>query len=190
MPALSCYKKSLIDSTISKDSSDDLYNQCFPLETPQSIQQNQVRPNPRTVFARVLKQIETMELKMRARVDLELVMPRGYVFAIHELGSNYVSIGYGGKSHLTSMLRRLQIGNPHKLEVIATLQRYSLDDARELCSLINSGMIMYQTSNKLWFSIDDCHRRVMSMFAKIDRCTSEDEPIDRPPLIRQNAHSR
>lgn len=186
MPAKSSCKKSLSETSV-RNSSDDLYDQCFPVDVPQSISQKPTRPDPRTIFARVLREIETMELKMRARMDLETVIPRGYVFAIHELESNYVSIGYGGKSHLTSTLRRLQIGNPHKLEVIGILQRYSFDDARELCTLINSGLIMYQTTNKLWFSVDDCNRRVTNMFARIDRCEDEDMPINPPPLVRQNA---
>ena len=164
----------------------ELYEQCF-IRRPVEMKSNTIEPFPKESFARVLRQIDTMELKRRARVDLEMVPPRGYVFAIHLPGTDFVTIGYGGRVPLASTLKRLQVANPQTLEVIAVLQRYSFDDARAICEMIHSGMIMWQSKNKAWFVIDDCRRKVMAMFTRIDKI---DNGVDnaRPSLFRQSGY--
>jgi hypothetical protein len=161
-----------------------LYEQCFM--TPKS---PVARVEPKVAFARVLRQIETMNLRTYARVDLETVMPRGFVFAIHELGSEFVTIGHGGRSHLRSILSRLQLASPRPLEIAAVLQRYSFDDARALCDTIKSGLIMYQTKNKSWYTMENCRQKIVAMFARIDKI-EESAPRNptheqRPKLLRR-----
>ncbi len=172
------------------DEDSELYDKCFPVEMPIVVP----KPDPKVIFARTLRQIETMELKQRARVDLETVTPRGYIFVIHELDSDYVTIGHGGQTHLQSILRKLQVSNPHQLEIVTVLQHHSYNNARELCELIYSGMLMYQTRHKQWFAMENCRRKVAAMFARIDRyenplipARSIDTSSQAPTLDRQRS---
>jgi hypothetical protein len=161
----------------------DLYDQCFVGPRPYLA----VRSDPKVAFAEVLSEIKMIEPRGRAQVNLEMVMPRGHVFAVHEIGSNFVSIGHGGKSCPTSILRRMQISNPRQLEIIAVLRRYSFDDARLLCETIKSGLIIFQCGNKNWYTIENCKQKIVAMFSRIDKI--EDLPSrdlsHRPILLRQ-----
>lgn len=124
--------------------------------------------DPREIFARVLRQIETMELKIRVRIDMECEHTRGYVFAIGETSSDYVTIGHASKSSISVIMRRLQAANPRPLKLVAILRRYSLDDARELYALIKSGVTIYQCANPHWITMENCHSKIAGMFARID----------------------
>lgn len=146
----------------------DLYARCFP-DVPKPAPIKRSAAEPREIFARVLRQIETMELKMRVRVDMERDHARGYVFAIGESSSDFVTIGHASKSSISGIMRRLQAANPRPLKLVAMLRRYSFDDARELCTLIKSGVTIYQCANPGWITMENCHTKVAGMFARIDR---------------------
>lgn len=159
----------------------ELYDQCFALESPPA---RAPRQEPHAIFARTLRQIETMELKIYAPVARETPMVRGYVFAIHETGSDCVTIGHGGRVALASTLRTLQLGNPRLLEVIAVLQRAAFDDARALCEVITAGMTPYKTRGRSWYIMDNCRSRVVAMFAKVDKIDDSDRR-DITPMLRR-----
>ena len=158
----------------------ELYEQCFAIESPTRI----AKLEPRMIFAKVIRQIETMELYPRPTTSRESAIARGYVFAIHETGSDFVTIGHGCRIALASTLRTLQLGNSRQLEIIAVLQRASFDDARALCGLITTGMTMYKTRGRAWYTMDDCCRKVIAMFAKIDKVVDSDRR-DILPMLRR-----
>lgn len=164
----------------------DLYARCFPdVAKPAPVKRR--NSEPRELFARVLRQIETMELKMRVHVNMEREHARGYVFAIGESSSDFVTIGHASKSSLAGIMRRLQAANPRPLKLVALLRRYSFDDARELCVLIKSGVTIYQCANPGWITMENCHTRIAGMFARIDRIESDDESSQMdPPELRRS----
>jgi hypothetical protein len=185
------YSKSASPRACVESKESELYDQCFALESPiQRVPQQE----PKIVFARVIKQIETMDLRLKATVTRETPTARGYVFAIHEVDSDFVTIGHGGRVALASTLRTLQLGNPRPLEVAAVLQRASFDDARALCGLITSGMTMYKTRGRAWFTMDDCCRKVVAMFSRVDKIDDSDRrditpskksETSSPPMLRR-----
>jgi hypothetical protein len=143
----------------------DLYKLCFPDETRPVV----AKQEPRDIFARVIKNIETMELKQYARRDLEKVYESGYVFAIGELNSDLLMVGHGGKTPLLTLLKRLQISNPRPLGIVAVIRRHSFDDARDLAGLIGRGLVIHRTKNPNWVSMENCHVQVAGMFKMIDK---------------------
>lgn len=163
----------------------DLYSRCFP-DVPKPAPVKRPVTEPREIFARVLRQIETMELRMRVRIDMEREHARGYVFAIGESGSDFVTIGHASKSTISGIMRRLQAANPRPLKLVAMLNRYSFDDARELCALIKSGVTIYQCANPGWITMENGHVKIAGMFARIDRIDSHPDlrSIDPPELRR------
>lgn len=167
-------------------SDSDLYKLCFPDVPKPAAAIKRGSTEPRDIFARVLRQIETMELRPRARIDLEREHVRGYVFAIGETSSDFVTIGYASKSNISGILRRMHAANPRQLNVVALLRRYSFDDARELCGLIKSGVTIYQCTNPAWVKMENCHVRIAAMFRQIDRIEtySDIRDIDPPKLRR------
>lgn len=162
----------------------DLYARCFPDEVKPAAIQKQ----PKEIFARVLKQIETMELKQYIHRDLERQHSRGCVFAIGEIGSDLVTIGCVSKTPIVNVLRRMQISNPRPLKIVSLLKRYSFDDARELYLLIKSGVTIYQCANPSWFTMENCHAKITGMFALIDKIEPEiaqySGSLDQPEMIR------
>lgn len=158
----------------------ELYEQCFAPESPVRV----VKPEPRVIFAKVIRQIDAMQLTLKPSTTREAAIARGYVFAIHETDSDFVTIGHGGRIALASTLRTLQLGNPRQLEIVAVLQRASFDDARALCGLITGGMTMYKTRGRTWYTMDDCCRKVVAMFAKIDKIDDSDRRSILPMLRR------
>lgn len=163
----------------------DLYARCFPDVLKPTLIKRQPA-EPREIFARVIRQIETMELKQYVRIDMEREHARGYVFAIGELSSDFVTIGHASKSSIVGIMRRLQSANPRPLKLVALLRRYSFDDARELCTLIKSGVTIYQCANPGWITMENCHSKVAGMFSRIDRIENSPDlrPIDPLKLCR------
>ena len=173
-PALSASASAI--AIESKDS--ELYDQCFAVESPK----RDVKLEPKVIFAKVLRQIDSMQLLPRPSTTREAVVARGYVFVINEVDSDFVTIGHGGRNALASTLRTLQLGNPRQLEIVAVLQRASFDDARELCSVITRGMMMYKMRGKQWYTTDNCCNKMSAMFARIDRI---EDPVHGPPILRR-----
>ena len=71
----------------------ELYDQCFTLESPVRV----TKLEPRVIFAKVIRQIDAMQLTLRPTTPREAAITRGYVFAIHEADSDFVTIGHGGR---------------------------------------------------------------------------------------------
>lgn len=100
--------------------------------------------------------------------QLQRNITSGYVYAIEELGSNMVFIGWGGRTPLKETLVRLQKGNPRQLRIMNVLQRSNVYDANELCKFIHRGLFLENIQGN-WFDIE--HSKIQNMFGSIDKIT-------------------
>lgn len=99
-------------------------------------------------------------------------IPRGYVYAIMETGSNMIFINWGGRTTLKEIMIRLQRGNPRQLKVLAVLLRDNVHDANAICKLICDGLVMYKVRDN-WYDVE--HRGVINIFNSIDLLDAKNE---------------
>lgn len=89
----------------------------------------------------------------------------GYVYAIEELGSNMVFIGWCGTTPLKETLRMLQKGNPRQLRVLKIMRRSNVYDAHEIYKFIHNGIFLENVRGN-WFEIE--HYKIHILFKSID----------------------
>ncbi len=146
----------------------DLYDLCFNAPKPVHI-----KPDWRAVYGRVLRQIETMELKARARVDLERVCMRGYIVAIHLPGTNLVTICIGGEVPLSAKLCAFKKYVPGPVEIVARHHLWSYDNATAIYEVITRGLLTYKVGDSIWFGVPGGALSIIDMFARLDKYDPE-----------------
>jgi hypothetical protein len=97
---------------------------------------------------------------------LESNISNGYVYAIEELGTTMVFIGWGSRVSLKEKVVRLQNGNPRRLRILCVMQRSNVYDANEICSFIRRGIYAHSVRGD-WFDIEQ--NNVLSIFKAVDK---------------------
>lgn len=92
-------------------------------------------------------------------------IPKGYVYAIRESGSNMVFIGWGGKTTMRETIVHLQKGNPRPLTLLKMLLRYNIHDANIVCKTLCMGLSLYHTRGN-WYDVDQ--KTILRIFNSID----------------------
>ncbi len=126
----------------------------------------------RAAFAACLADIDGLQLIPRANYDLRRSPPRGYVFAVREVGTNLLYVSWSGSTPIKAVMLRLQLANAHALELMTVKRRDNVHDARTIAEYITNGLtLMRVRPGAAWFDVPDDAggpQKIERMFASID----------------------